>query len=66
MIKKTVYKWISDTFMDGCSSYNPLSVRKASRSKKQARDMFQQHDIPHAKGTTFFSPYTAYKFVKEH
>lgn len=52
--------------MDWCSAYNPLPVRKASRSKKQARDMFEKLWVPHATGTTFFSPYTAYRFVKEH
>jgi len=52
--------------MDGCSNYNPRSVRRASRSKKQAREMFKEHNIPHAQGTTFLSPYTAYRFVKEH
>lgn len=52
--------------MAGCSNYNSLQVRKASRSKRQARDQFARHDIPHAKGALFYNPYTAHKFAKEH
>lgn len=52
--------------MAGCSNYNSLQVRKASRSKRQARNMFAKHDIPHAKGTLFINPWTAHKFAKEH
>lgn len=28
--------------------------------------MFARHDIPHAKGTLFYNPFTAYKFAREH
>lgn len=52
--------------MDGCSNYNPLSVRKNSRSKRQAREMFEKHNFPHAKGAVFLSPLKAMQFAKEH
>lgn len=52
--------------MAGCSNYNSLAVRKASRSKRQARAMFAQHDIPHAEGSLFLNPWTAHKFAKAH
>jgi len=52
--------------MAGCSNYNSLQVRKASRSKRQAREMFAKHDIPHAKGTLFINPFTAHRFAREH
>lgn len=52
--------------MAGCSNYNSLKVRQASRSKKQAREMFDRHDIPHAKGTLFYNPLTAHRFAREH
>lgn len=52
--------------MAGCSNYNTLEVRKASRSKRQAREMFAKHNVPHAKGTLFFNPLTAHRFAKEH
>lgn len=65
-IKKIIYSWISKTFMDWCSDYNSLEVRKSCRSKKQARNMFKKHNIPHAEGLIFFNPYSAYKFVEKH
>lgn len=65
-IKALVYKWISQKYMAGCSNYNSLQVRRASRSKEQAREMFARHDIPHAKGTLFLNPWTAHKFAQEH
>lgn len=65
-LKKLVYGWISEKYMAGCSNYNSLEVRKASRSKRQAREMFARHDIPHAKGSLFVNPWTAHKFAKEH
>ena len=52
--------------MAGCSNYNSLQVRKASRSKRQARDMFMQHDIPHAQGALFYNPLSAYRFAQKH
>lgn len=65
-LKKIIYGWISQKYMAGCSNYNSLEVRKASRSKRQAREMFARHNIPHAKGTLFFNPWTAHQFAKEH
>ena len=64
-IKTLIYRWISQKYMAGCSNYNSLQVRKASRSKRQARQMFAQHDIPHAKGCLFINPLTAHRFAKE-
>ncbi|MBX2837140.1 MAG: cyanophycin synthetase [Gammaproteobacteria bacterium] len=65
-LKKLIYRWISDKYMDGCSNYNSLSVRKNSRSKRQAREMFASKNFPHAKGDIFFSPLKALKFAREH
>jgi len=65
-IKKIIYAWISKTFMGGCSNYNSLEVRKSCRSKEQARDKFQQGNIPYAKGLIFFNPFSAIRFAKEH
>tara|TARA_R110001583_G_scaffold51161_11_gene159777 strand:+ start:8092 stop:8997 length:906 start_codon:yes stop_codon:yes gene_type:complete len=64
--KKVIYAWISKTFMDGCSNYNSLKVRKSCRSKEQARNKFQQGGISHAQGLIFFNPFKAIKFAKEH
>jgi len=52
--------------MAGCSNYNSLNVRKASRSKRQAREMFAQHDFPHARGMLFYNPWSAYRFAQKH
>lgn len=52
--------------MAGCSNYNSLQVRKASRSKKQAREQFAKYGIPHARGTVFYNPLTAWRFAKTH
>lgn len=65
-IKALVYRWISQKYMAGCSNYNSLQVRKASRSKRQAREMFARHDIPHACGTLFLNPWTAHRFARQH
>ena len=64
--KALLYAWISRTFMDGCSNYNPLSVRKGSRSKRQARERFAEHGIPHAEGEVFANPFAAVRFAREH
>lgn len=66
LINRLIYQWIEKQFMHECSDYNPLVVRKKSRTKHQARAAFEKHHIPHAKGTVFFSPLRAYRFVKEH
>lgn len=65
-MKTLVYGWISQKYMAGCSNYNSLDVRKRSRSKLQARTMFGAHDIPHAKGDIFLSPFKAHAFAKKH
>lgn len=66
ILKQLIYKWISSKFMDGCSNYNSLEVRRSCRSKKQARARFAQGNIPHAQGTVFFNPFTAIKFARQH
>ncbi len=65
-LKKIIYAWISKTFMDGCSNYNSLQVRKSCRSKKQARDKFKQGGIKHAQGLIFFNPFSAIKFAQQY
>ena len=65
-IKKIIYAWISKTFMDGCSNYNSLKVRKSCRSKKQARNKFQEGGIKHAQGMIFLNPFKAIAFAKQH
>jgi len=65
-LKRLIYKWIDTRFLGGCSSYNSLDIRKSCRSKLQARNMFEANNIPHAKGTTFFSPLKAFRFAREH
>lgn len=65
-LNRMIYRWISKRFMDGCSDYNPLTVRKASRTKQQARDIFKQLEIPHAEGLVFVNPIQALRFVKRY
>ncbi len=65
-VKQYIYAWIDKKFLNGCSSYNSLAVRKSCRSKLQGRKMFAEHGIPHAKGTTFFWPQKAFSFAREH
>ena len=65
-IKKRIYQWLSQQFMDGCSSYNNLSVRRSCRSKEQARDVFAKGNIPHAKGLIFLNPFKAIRFAQQH
>jgi len=65
-LKKIIYAWISKTFMDGCSNYNSLQVRKSCRSKAQARDKFKQGGIAHAQGLIFFNPFKAIKFAQQY
>ncbi len=63
--KRLIYKWIDKSFLGGCSSYNSLDVRKSCRSKLQARNVFEVHNIPHAKGTTFLNPVKAVRFARK-
>lgn len=65
-INQAVYSWISKRYMSGCSSYNSLAVRRSCRSKEQARSVFEDNSVPHAKGKIFFNPLVAIKFAKEH
>lgn len=65
-IKKIIYQWVDKIFLDGCTSYNSLAVRRNSRSKVLSREMFARLNVPHAHGTVFFSPTKAFKFVKRH
>lgn len=64
-IKRLTYKWIDRLFLNGCSSYNNLQVRRSCRSKLQAREAFAQNGIPHAEGTVFLNPLTAYRFAQK-
>jgi len=66
LINQTIYRWIEEKFMHGCSDYNTLTVRKNSRTKRQAREAFAEYNVPHADGTVFFSPLKALRFVKAH
>ena len=52
--------------MSGCSDYNPLAVRRACRSKAQARSAFASNKLPHAKGRAFINPLNAVKFAQKH
>ena len=65
-LKKVIYAWISKTFMDGCSNYNSLRVRKSCRSKEQAREKFQEGGIKHAQGLIFLNPFKAIKFAQQY
>lgn len=65
-LNKWIYHKVEDTFMNGCSDYNPTTVRRSTRSKSQARDMFEKLWAPHANGQIFFWPWKAGAFVKKH
>ncbi len=65
-LKAALYRKVSERYMPGCSNYNTLEVRRASRSKRQAREMFEKHGFPHAQGTVFTNPLAARKFAHEH
>lgn len=65
-LKRRMYAAISKKYMNDCSSYNSLEVRRGCRSKKQARATFAAHNVPHAKGKIIFGPLAAHNFVKEH
>lgn len=65
-IKRQIYSFLEKHFFDGCSRYNGLEVRRASRTKKQARKKFASIGAPHAKGLIFYNPLRAVKFAKEH
>jgi D-alanine-D-alanine ligase-like ATP-grasp enzyme len=65
-LKAALYRKISERFMAGCSNYNTLEVRRASRSKEQAREVFARHGFPHARGAIFTNPFSAQGFAREH
>lgn len=65
-LKTLLYAWISKKYMDGCSNYNSLSVRRGCRSKAQARQVFAENNVPHAKGMIFINPWKAHAFAKQH
>ncbi|MDA7970361.1 MAG: cyanophycin synthetase [Gammaproteobacteria bacterium] len=65
-IKALLYAWISKRYMRDCTSYNSLEVRKNCRSKAQARAVFAQHGVPHARGMVFFLPWRVGRVVREH
>ena len=64
--KQMIYAWISEKYMNGCSNYNSLEVRRGCRSKQQGRAIFAANDVPHARGLVFLSPLKAHRFAKEH
>lgn len=65
-MKKLIYALISKWFLSGCSDYNSLDVRRSCRTKEQGKKAFNALNVPNAKSTLFYSPLTAFSFVKEH
>ncbi len=65
-IKAGIYTWISRKYMQDCSNYNTLPVRKSCRSKSLGRAVFAAHDLPHARGQRFVWPWTAHAFAQAH
>lgn len=65
-LKIKIYHWISQRYMQGCSSYNDLEVRRSCRSKQQGRVKFAEGGLPHARGLVFFNPLKAINFAKKH
>jgi D-alanine-D-alanine ligase-like ATP-grasp enzyme len=65
-LKAKIYRWISQRYMHGCSSYNNLDIRRSCRSKEQGRAKFSEGGLPHARGLIFFSPLKAINFAKEY
>ncbi len=65
-IRAWIYAWISRRYMQDCSNYNTLAVRKSCRSKSQGRSVFAAHGLPHALGKRFIWPWTAHAFARQH
>ena len=63
---KVLHQFLSRFFLSGCSDYNSLEVRRACRSKKQARLAFEENALPYAKGRTFINPYSAFQFYQQY
>jgi cyanophycin synthetase len=47
-----LHRFLSHFFLSGCSDYNPLKVRRACRSKAQARLAFEENATPNLVITT--------------
>ncbi len=60
------HRFLSHFFLPNCSDYNPLTVRRACRSKAQARLAFAQNNLPYAKGITFVNPLVAFRFYQKY
>ena len=65
-LRAALYRWISERYMHGCTSYNTLAVRKGCRSKAQAREVFAVNGVPHARGMVFLLPWKVRAFVETH
>ncbi len=65
-LKSLIYAWISERYMQGCSHYNSLAVRKGCRSKAQGRAIFAGNGVPHAPGMVFLWPWQAHRFARQH
>ncbi|OED36673.1 cyanophycin synthetase [Chromatiales bacterium (ex Bugula neritina AB1)] len=65
-LKKYIYAWISERYMDGCSNYNSVEVRRGCRSKAQCRAVFAKNNVPHAVGMIFLWPWQAHAFARKH
>lgn len=65
-IMRLLYRFISHFFLSDCSDYNTLAVRRACRSKDQARQAFKKNKLPYAQGRTFISPISAFKFAQQY
>ena len=63
-IKRLLYGWIEKKFLAGCTNFNSLKTRKRCRSKKLAREMFAENNIPHAGGEIFYGPVAPIRFAK--
>lgn len=65
-LRRVLYSWIDQKFLGGCSNYNSLATRKSCRSKKQAREVFFDNEIPHAKGEIFYGLLTPFHFARKY
>lgn len=65
-LKKFIYSIIAKKFLNGCSDYNSLDVRRSIRTKEQSKKTFEALNIPTAKARMFYFPFAAFSFVKEH
>lgn len=65
-LRQLLYSWIDRKFLGGCSSYNTLATRKSCRSKKQAREVFANNDIPHARGEIFYGLLAPFRFAEKY